>query len=119
MTDDGALRRESTYLTDENQKNFFPQSEQAQGMDPEYRVKAPIKENRVQKESTYLTAGNQGTIRTQPSSSATQSDESKPRITSIDESALYGNDGMYGKSPDELMAEVMRIAREQEERRAR
>ncbi|MGK3735817.1 MAG: hypothetical protein ACI90V_002658, partial [Bacillariaceae sp.] len=37
-----------------------------------------------------------------------------PRIRPIEESALNGNEGMYGKSPDELMAEVMRIAREQE-----
>jgi hypothetical protein len=50
----------------------------------------------------------------QPSTEENLEKRNSPRIRPIEESALNGNEGMYGKSPDELMAEVMRIAREQE-----
>jgi len=110
-----ASQAESTYLTEENQKRFFPQSASAQDSEAEYRVGTSTE----QKSSTYLTEENQSAVSPKNASSPPMSDDSKPRITSIDESALNGNDGMYGKSPDELMAEVMRLAREQEERKAR
>jgi hypothetical protein len=109
-----ASQAESTYLTDENKKRFFPQSVSAQDSDLAYRVGTLTE----QRSSTYLTEENQAAVSPKNASSPPKSDDSKPRITSIDESALNGNDGMYGKSPDELMAEVMRIAREQEERKA-
>ena len=50
----------------------------------------------------------------QSSTEDNQEKRNSPRIRPLEESALNRNEGMYGKSPDELMAEVMRIAREQE-----
>ena len=108
--------QESTYLTEENQKRFFPQPGSTQQVELGYRVGASIEDKREIKESTYLTGTNEGT-RSKPASSSPQNEDSKPRITSIDENV--STDGMYGKSPDEVMAEVMRIAREQEERNSR
>lgn len=115
--DDEEPRRRSTYLTEENQKSLFPQSPQNLGMESDYRVEAPIVENRVQRKSKHLTDGNKDTISSQPASLTSQRKDSKSSITSIDESAMSGNSRLYGETPDELMAEEMRIAREQEERR--
>ena len=116
IDDDRGLREESTYLTEENQKRFFPQPSSSQEVELGYRVGASINENQGQRnDSTYLTEEKDGILSPKKSTPLSpQSDDPKPRITSIDESALNGNDGLYGKSPDELMAEVMRIAREQE-----
>ncbi|OEU12957.1 hypothetical protein FRACYDRAFT_243227 [Fragilariopsis cylindrus CCMP1102] len=50
----------------------------------------------------------------QSSTEENQEKRNSPRIRPLEESSLNRNEGMYGKSPDELMAEVMRIAREQE-----
>jgi len=109
--------QESTYLTEENQKRFFPQPGSTQQVELGYRVGASIEDKREREESTYLTGTNEGTRSPKPASPSPQNEDSKPRITSIDENV--STDGMYGKSPDELMAEVMRIAREQEERNSR
>ena len=104
IDDDRELVQESTYLTEENQRSFFPKPMSAQPEESVYRVGASIEENQEEFEPIPL----------EPRSA-----DSKPRITSIEESAFDSEGGMYGKSPDELMAEVMRIAREQEERKAR
>ena len=116
IDDDRGLREESTYLTEENQKRFFPQPSSSQEVELGYRVGASINENQGQRnDSMFLTEEKDGILSPKKSTPLSpQSDDPKPRITSIDESALNGNDGLYGKSPDELMAEVMRIAREQE-----
>jgi len=57
--------------------------------------------------------------RTATSSTQVVNEDFKKAMSTLDEMALSGNDEIYIKSPDELMAEVMRIAREQEESEAR
>jgi len=57
--------------------------------------------------------------RTDTSSTQVVNEDFKKSMSTLDEMVLSGNDEIYIKSPDELMAEVMRIAREQEESEAR
>merc|ERR1719491_303840 len=116
IDDDQKLMRESTYLTDENQKSFFPDTPSTQAAESVYHVETLVEGNRELKtRSAYFTEENQGIMSSKPISSTPKSDDSKPRRTSMDESASTRIDGMCSKSADDLMAEVMRIAREQEE----
>ena len=108
---------ESMYLTEENQKRFFPEPGSTQ-VELGYRVGAPPEENQgdTSKGSTYLTGKSDG-IPSPKKRVVSPRDDSRPRITPYDESVYTGNDEEeYGKTPEQLMEEVMRIAREQEAR---
>jgi len=118
IEDDKDLEEESTYLTEENQKRFFPEPG-TQEVELGYRVGAKLEDTRdKRKESTYLTGESEG-IPSPKRRPPSPSDDSKPSITSMDEDAYSGSNDEWGKSANELMEEVMRIAREQEERNNR